>query len=243
MDKEIKYILRDPYFKIALMNLVYMLFVAAFAFLGPRKGQSFGERPTWLVWGATGLVLFTEMQLLCNCFGTDGAAAATLFLFPSSRRQILIGKNLTIFGTLSAVNLLLVLILTALAGALPLFGPLYAWMELAMLIFIAVGNLTSIWFPFRVVLRGWRIRQQSASRGCGYSAVYLGMSAVAFLLLLPVLAALLLPTFWVSAAWYALAIPLAVAYAAGLYALSLHLAEPLLLQREQLLIARLSQEE
>jgi hypothetical protein len=62
-------------------------------------------------------------------------------------------------------------------------------------------------------------------------------------LLLPVLAAILLPTFWVSPAWYALAIPLAAAYAAGLYALSLHLAAPLLLEREPILIARLSAEE
>jgi hypothetical protein len=116
-------------------------------------------------------------------------------------------------------------------------------MELAVLIFISVGNLTSIWFPVRVVLRGWRIRQQSASRGCGYGVIYLAAMAVASVLLLPILAALLLPIFWVSLAWYALAVPLAAGYAVGLYALSLHLATPLLLEREPILIARLLQEE
>jgi hypothetical protein len=136
-----------------------------------------------------------------------------------------------------------VLILTGLAGALPYFGPLFGWMEMATLVFIALGNLTSIWFPSRVVLRGWRIRQQSASRGCGFGLIYLAAMAVAAVLLIPILAALLLPTFWVSAAWYALAIPLAAAYAAGLYALSLHLATPLLLEREPILVARLSAEE
>ena len=56
--------------------------------------------------------------------------------------------------------------------------------------------------------------------------------AAASLILLPVLAALIVPTIWVSSAWFAVSIPLAAAYALGLYALSLHLATPLLLQRE-----------
>ena len=242
-DKELKYMRRDPYFKIALMNLVYMLVVGALAFLGrPEPASGAGQRPAML-WGVTALMLLSEMQLLFNSFGTEGAAATLLFLFPSSRRQILIGKNLTLFAALSAVNLLLMLMLAALAGALETFGPLFAWMELATIVFIAVGNLTSIWFPVRVVLRGWRIRQQSASRGCGYGFLYLALAAAAYALLVPVLAALLLPSFWVSPAWYALTLPLAVAYAAGLYTLSLRLAAPLLLQRELILVERLGQEE
>jgi ABC-2 type transport system permease protein len=242
-EKELRYMIRDPYFKIALMNLVYLLFVGAFAFLGrPERAGSEAVRP-FLLWGASGFMLLSEMQLLFNSFGTEGAAAATLFLFPSSRRQILLGKNLALFAALSTVNLFFLIILATLAGGPPVFGPLFCWMELATILYLAVGNLVSIWFPMRVVLRGWRIRQQYGSRGCGYGFLYLAISAASFVLLLPVLAALLLPTFWVSAAWYALAIPLAIAYAAGLYALSLRLAEPLLLQREPILIARLSQEE
>ena len=46
-----------------------------------------------------------------------------------------------------------------------------------------------------------------------------------------------------SPAWYVLTLPLAVAYAAGLYTLSLRLAAPLLLQRELILVERLGQEE
>jgi ABC-2 type transport system permease protein len=243
VEKEVKYILRDPYFKIALMNLVYLLLVVGFTMLGRRgDGELQGVRPG-LIWGATGWVLLSEMQLLFNLFGTDGAAAAVLFLYPSSRRQMLIGKNLTLFAALSVVNLTLVLILTAFGGALAMFGPLFCWMELALAVFVAIGNVVSIWFPVRVVLQGWRIRQQSASRGCGYSFLYLGVAVLAFLLLLPVLGALLTPTFWVEPVWYALSIPVAIAYAAGLYLLSLRLAEPLLLERERVMIDRLGQTE
>jgi ABC-2 type transport system permease protein len=243
VDKELKYILRDPYFKIALMNLLYMLVVAAFAFLGGPEREGMGSFRPAMVWAATGLVILAEMQLPFNMFGTEGGAAAVLFLFPSSRRQILLGKNLTLFAALSVVNLVFIGLLAAFAGALEMFGPLFCWMELALVVFIAAGNLVSIWFPFRVVMRGWRIQQQSAGRGCGYGFLYLAISGAAFVLLLPILAALLAPTFWVSPAWHALGIPLALAYATGLYALSLHLAEPLLLQRELVLIERLGQEE
>jgi ABC-2 type transport system permease protein len=242
VDKEFKYMVRDPYFKVALMNLVYMVFVAGFAFFGGR-GESFGTLRPVMLWSVTGFMLLTEMNLVFNVFGTEGGAATVLFLFPSSRRQILLGKNLALFAALSAVNLVFLLLVAAAAGALPLFGPLFCWMELALLVFIAAGNFTSIWFPFRVVMRGWRVRQQSASRGCGYSFLYLGASSVAFALLLPILAALLVPTFWVSPAWYLLGIPLALVYAAGLYWLSLRLAEPLLLQQEVTIIQRVSDED
>jgi len=103
-------------------------------------------------------------------------------------------------------------------------------------VFIAVGNLTSIWLPVRLVAQGWRIQQQSASKGCGFGFLYLCMALIVYVLLLPVLAALLLPSLWISGAWYGLTVPLAIGYAVGLYALSLHLAVPLLLSRERYII-------
>jgi hypothetical protein len=135
------------------------------------------------------------------------------------------------------------LIIAAVAGALRHFVVLFIWMELALIVFVAAGNLVSIRFPSRVAMRGWRTTQQSAGRGCGYGFLYLGIAAIAFALLLPILAALAVPTFWAPSAWLALTIPLAAAYAAGLYLLSLRLAEPMLLDRERDIIARLTQVE
>jgi ABC-2 type transport system permease protein len=243
VEKEVKYIRRDPYFKVALMNLVYMLLVVGFATVRQAgEGEIRGAGPG-VVWGATGLVLLTEMQLLFNIFGTDGAAATVLFLFPSSRRQVLLGKNLTLFAALSLVNVVLVVILVSLGNVPALIGPLFCWVELALLILVAVGNLVSIYLPVRVVLQGWRIQQQSVSRGCAFGFIRLALFGVAFALSLPVLAALLLPTFWVSPGWYAVSVPVAIAYSAGMYLLSLRLAEPLLLQRERNMLEQLGQEE
>lgn len=234
---------RDPYFKIALMNLVYMLFVLGFVALSRgRHSIAEGFRPA-MAWGASALLLMSEMPLVFNIFGTEGGAASALFLFPCSRRQILIGKNLALFAALSVVNFVLLGVLAGLAGALPTFGTLFCWSELAVLVFIAGGNLVSIWFPFRAVARGWRMRQQMASKGCAFQFLYLSASMVAFTLLLPVAAMLLVPTFWASRAWLALTIPVAVAYAGGLYLLSLRLAEPLLMRRELAIVDGVSASE
>jgi ABC-2 type transport system permease protein len=243
LDKEMKYLARDPYFKVVLMNLVYILFVAAFMFLRPGRREAFLNFGPGMAWLASGMLLLAEMQLLFNLFGPEGSAASVLFMFPSSRRQILIGKNLTLFMALSTLNLVFMLVIAAVAGAMSLVAVLLVWMELALVVFVAAGNLVSIRFPSRVAMRGWRTTQQSAGRGCGYGFLYLGIGAIAFALLLPILAALAVPVFWVTSLWLALTIPLAAAYAAGLYALSLHLAAPMLLDREREIVARLAQVE
>jgi ABC-2 type transport system permease protein len=243
VEKETRYIFREPYFKLALMNLVYMLFVFGFALVGGRRSDGMREVGPGMVWGASAWILLSEMSLVFNLFGTEGGAAAVLFLYPSSRRQILIGKNLTLFIALSIVNLLYVLVLAVIGGATGQIVPLACWTELALLVFIAVGNLTSIWLPTRLVAQGWRIQQQSASKGCGFGIMYLGMALIVYVLLLPVLAALLLPTFWIAVGWYGLTIPLAFGYAVGLYLLSLHLAEPMLLARERYIVDQVGRRE
>lgn len=245
MDKEIKYFLRDPYFRIMLMNLVYILCVTGFALLRMGQDPISPYIGPVVAWAATGIVLLTEMQLVCNVFGTEGGAAALLFLFPCSRREILIGKNLAIFFALSIINLVYVLVTTALCHVLPWYGLLFFWMEMAILVCISLGNIASIYFPYRMVMRGWRIRQQSATRGCGYSLIYLVIMFVGFLLMIPVLAALVLPTLtpWIAPEWLLLTVPLAIAYAGGLYLFSLAQAEPLLMEREVEIIAKVGQED
>ncbi len=243
LDKETRYLWRDPYFKIALSNLVYVLFVGVFAILRLRRDAHLEILGSGLIWVMTGGVLLTEMHLVCNLFGTEGGAAALLFQTPAPRRQILMGKNLTLFTALSLINLVAITVLSAAAEALGWFGLLFCWMEIALTVFIALGNLVSIYFPYRMAMRGWRVRQASASRGCGYAFIYLSVMLVALVLLLPVLAGLILPMFWFTTRWLALTVPLSVLYAALLYALSLRIAAPLLRQRELDIIARVASEE
>lgn len=243
VEKEARYFVRDPYFKVILLNLAYMLVVGFFA-IKPTGVIMRPEIRVVMAWVMMSLPLLIEMQLVCNLFGTEGSAASVLFLFPCSRRQVLIGKNVALFVVLSALNILFMVILAGIAGVLDYVSLLVCWIELALIVFLAIGNLASIYFPLRLVMRGWRMRPNSASRGCGYFFVYWGVMIVAFVLLLPVIGALALPGFnLVNPYWLTLSIPLAVAYAIGLYALSLHLAGPLLQAREETIIAKVSQPE
>ncbi len=247
-DKELKYLRRDPFFKITLMNLVYMMIVAVFAFLrGSLRHGGGGFNPAgaspWGLWGASGLLLWGVTGFVFNTFGTEGGAASALFSFPSDRRQMLLGKNLTILGALLAVNVVFLSILCAIAGRPAMIAPLLCWTSLALVVLVAIGNLVSVYFPYRVALKGWRTRQQRANQGCAYTFLYLGATAVAFVMLLPVLAALLVPLQFIGAGWLALSVPLAALYAGGLYLLSLRLAAPLLVEREFTIIEKLTQTE
>lgn len=243
-SKELKYLVRDPYFKSTLAISIYMLAVVGLAFLVPREGReamSLRFRQA-LPWGGTGLLLLMQSQLPFNAFGTEGRAASLLFLFPSPRRQILVGKNLALFIAFSVVNPVFVLIFAALARDASLFPGLLLWMELGTVVLISWGNLVSVWFPIPVVMRGWSIRQQSASLGFTRALLYLFAASVDSILVLPVLAAFVIPLHWIGSAWLAVTVPAAIGYVGVCYLMSLRLAEPELLRREIDIVAALGQE-
>jgi len=244
IDKEFKYLLRDPYFKATAMMAVYMLAVFIILLANPRTSRP--EAPhdlaQMMLWGASGMLLFMEAQLASNIFGTEGAAATVLFLFPSPRRHILIGKNVSLFIALSGMNFIFALALTALAKRLQLLPELVLWFVLATVMLISCGNLISVWFPVRIVMRGWAVRRQSASRGLTHGLIYTGVSLISGLLALPVLAAVVLPTYWLSPIWFALTIPLALAYLCAAYLASLRLTDKALALREAEIASALRQE-
>jgi len=249
-DKELKYLRRDPFFKITLMNIAYMIVVAVFSLvlapwrrdLGPGTTLG-GALSFWSLWGASAFLLFGMTSFVFNLWGIEGGAAGTLFLFPADRRAMLVGKNLVLFVALSLVNVAALSVLCGVGRRLDLLGPMLCWAILALVVMMAVGNMVSVQFPYRVVLKGWKVQSNNVNKGCAYGLLYLLATLVALALLVPVLAALIVPTVWVSSAWLALSIPLAAAYAVGLYLLSLHLATRLLIEREQTVIERLTQTE
>jgi len=245
IDKEFKYLLRDPYFKASLMMAIYMLAVIIILLVNPRTSRAEAPRDLaqMILWGASSMLLFAEAQVAFNIFGIDGAAATVLFLFPSPRRFIVIGKNVALFVALSGVNLVFALVLTALGKRLQVFPELLLWLVLATVMLISCGNLISVWFPVRIVMRGWAVRRHSASRGLVHGFVHMGVSCIAALLSLPVLAAVVLPTYWLNPIWFALTIPLALAYLCAAYLASLHLTAKALALREADIADALRQEQ
>jgi ABC-2 type transport system permease protein len=240
LEKETKHLRRDPYYKHALLQSVYVLAMIAFGSLGPmHHGAAVPPIAEGaMLWSALAMLLMLESQFAFNSFGMEGAATATLLLFPSPRRQIIIGKNLAYLLALSAANGLVAIAGAALLHQLTILPQVFIWSELALVILIAGGNLSSIWFPIPIVLRRGVPRPKMS---LNFAQMLLGgiTFSVTGLVGLPVLAAALVPTYWVSRFWLLLTLPIAALYVAFAYALSLHIAEGLLLRREPELIDRL----
>ena len=227
---------RDPYFRLMAMNFVYMLGFGAFMAFSRGKndaadGLGFTEaRTTMALWLATSLTLFQQSILSYNIFGPEANAATLLFAFPVRRRELLIGKNLANLSALLPLNLAAVIVLCATLKRLDMLPILLPWMLGASVLMTAVGNAVSVMIPYRVSTKGFK-------------AASLGISLAALVLYAPILAAVLVPHFWIGSSWLALTVPLALGYAVGLYFLSLRLTEPWLLEREQEIIARVARPE
>jgi hypothetical protein len=248
-DKEFRYLARDPYYKMVLVNLLWPLLLPIFLSLRGNSGappNGRGLESTWILWMGPIMMTFSQMQLTNNIFGTEGAAVSLMFLFPAPRQQMVLGKNLFHFSVLSCFNLAMTAIVFSLSRNLQLTALLLYWMELSLLINLSLGNLFSLYFPMRVVMRGWRVQARSSGQGCLYVFIYLFVFLCSMVLFVPVAAALALPlmhqAFNISENWLAVSLPLGALYVAGVYAFSLYLTNLLLPRREDPIIAKVSQE-
>ena len=243
-DKEIKYYLREPYYRVVLMNFAYLTLMGLFFSFGRKGGQSqvASFLPGLPVWFASGLIMMRQSLLFNNMFGADGAAASTLLLFPAPRRQILIGKNLPLLLAGAVSNTLLVSLLALFTKQAGVLVAVLPWVLLSLPVMASVGNLFSIYYPSPVVMKGFRARGQAfsaaSSQGLGASLIYLAVSLGTLFLYVPLLAALAVPFYFVGKLWLLVTVPVAALYAGGLYLLSLHLGEPALLAQETVIMAK-----
>ena len=248
-DKEFRYLVRDPYYKMVLVNLLWPLLLPIFLALRGSGGGDPSEarvfQANWFVWMGPAMMTFSQMQLSYNIFGTEGGAVGLLFLFPAARRQIVLGKNLFHFTVLSCFNIMMAAIVFILSRDLGMTGLLFYWMELCLLLNLALGNLFSLYFPMRVVMRGWRVQYRSSGQGCFYFVIYLLIWFASLILFIPVAAALALPAlhaFGLSSAWLAASLPFGALYVGGIYWFSLYLVDLLMARREEPIVAKVSQE-
>ncbi|WP_309709290.1 hypothetical protein [Armatimonas sp.] len=245
-QKEWRVFTRDPYFRLMAMNFVYMLGFGVFMSFNRGKGgdgMMFSEaRTTGALWLATSLTLFQQSILSYNIFGPEANAATLLFAFPTRRRELLIGKNLANLSAILPLNIGATVMLCLVLKRLDMLVLLLPWMICASVLLAAVGNAVSVMIPYRVNTQGLKARQ-SNSGGVGYAFLSLGISLAALVLYAPVLAAVLVPHFWIGHAWLSVTVPFAILYTVGLYFLSLRLTEPWLLEREPEIIARVARPE
>lgn len=249
--KEFLYLGREPQYKAMAVQALYTLVAIAVPLLLPATAhgspaQTLNYFGDWLLFGFSATLLLSLLPLLFNLWGGEGAAITVLFSFPTRRRSLLLGKNLahgSLLLILNVVGLTLVAGLTGRWGALPLA---LVWTLLAAPVLLAAGNLVSVRFPHRMLVRGQRWSRGGtatagdSNSGCAFTFLYLLAYGATFVALLPAALAVLLPRIlgW-SPLWYALTLPLALIYAGALYAILLGQAETWLLAREPEIAARI----
>jgi hypothetical protein len=196
------------------------------------------------------MLLVVEQTILLNNLGLEGEGFVHLAATPIPRGRILLGKNLAHLALFGAANSILVLsvaagmaavvenidLSTALeAGARDAFAGL-----LALIVVVALGNVVSPIAPTRLTVKGLKaLRQQhSGKEGCGIAIFRLTGLLVSLLSLLPVAILLYLPELIPSlGSWfYAISVPVAIAYAGGALVGSLQAGASVLRRREHRLL-------
>jgi hypothetical protein len=243
--KEWIYLRREPQYKALASQVVYMLVVLMVAFLAPsisRGSLPFGPHSQWagpLLYLPLCTAVFSfSLPLLFNLFGGEGAAVTVLFSFPTPRRAFLLGKNIAHGSVLIGIMALSVTALAIIIGSWSYAGNAIAGTILATPILLGAGNLVSIRFPHRMLVRGQRwqrggVASATGDAGCAYTLLYMVANMVTSAALLPVLAAVVAPLFFpISGPIYMVLLAAAFAYSITIYLFLLARAEEWLQQRE-----------
>lgn len=241
--KELLYLQRDPYYRLLTINMFWPLGLPVMMGLtNTFNHYNFGGKNFLMILGA-GMMTFLHSQICCNNYGTEGSAISQFFLFPARRREMVIGKNLFSATFLSVFALLEVCILrfVGVESTVAYYG--LFWLVCAIMINLSIGNIISLFFPLRVVARGWKSPQGSTGQGCAYMLLYLVCYYLSFVLFVPIAVALLFPLVGIYGTplhWIWFSIPFIVIYCAGIYFLSLYLSCKLLARQEHRIIRLIS---
>ncbi len=239
--KDLRYYRRDPqYLRLTVMPLVYVFVLVISTVFGGGNtaysvaagtGQIFSVVRPMI---APAYILLSLFSLAYNTLGFEGQSLTTLCLFPVNPRQILLGKNIVIF-LLGLVELTFVVLLVAFLAHTWLFAlPSFTLGITGILIVLALGNTTSVYFPQRMRFgqRGFQsTSSMSAQGGCMRVVMSFGALIADAVVLIPVLAAMVLPIVFHATWLWLFAIPLSLAYGALIYYATTSIVAPRMLNR------------
>jgi hypothetical protein len=261
VQKEWIYLIREPQYKALAVNMVYSLVPMVFAF-GLRQHAPGADisaltasgrlPPIWslgIMIVIPSALLLTTLALTFNVFGGEASAITVLLTMPTRRLQFLQAKNIAYLP----ISLLIASV-GAIAGAVIMHGfsllPIVAaWIVMVILVMMGTGNLVSVRFPHRIVIRGQRWRSGGnvafggGASGCGYALLYMLCYFAMFAALIPVAAAVLLPIAFDHDEIEPVTLLMAGVYSAGFYVLATRWAARILDRREPEMVAALAPEE
>ncbi len=246
LNKDFKYIWRDPQIKALFLQSLVSVVVLIFVFAFPQTSSTRrGIAGPWLEFYAPNIVLLSIFTLAYNALGFERQSLTTLFLFPIKPQYILWGKNLLVF-LIGIVEMLIIAVLMAfVTQAWDLLVPTLALGVSGIGVILAIGNFTTVYFPqrMRFGMRGFRsAANTSFEEGCLRSVTSMVALLVSAIVLLPAILALVWP--WFSGArWiWTLSVPGAIIYGAIIYFVVTTLVASRMLDRAPEILAVVARE-
>ncbi len=223
--KDLIYYWRDPQYKRAFLSTLYIVGIILLNFF------TLGGTGRTTSQAVVGVAIFQVLNLTAFAFGYEGAALGTLSYFPVRAVHIFLGKNLAAF-TVGVAELLLLLILQGAlsgnwAGALVLGSAGLAGLIAAM----GPANAIAVLVPLRVAKPGVGRSQGDSGTGCVSTLLIFVSYLVVGVLIIPILAAVLVPAITGHTELYAFLLPLSLVYGVGIYAGGTALASSLYYDR------------
>lgn len=243
--KDAKYFRRDPQLQATIVSSITSIFVLIVVVL-VNGGNGFrGFTGTWIVLVAPAFIFFSLYTFSSNLLGLERQSLTTLFLFPVDPKQILWGKNIIVFA-LGAFEMCLMVLLAAFAShGWNLVVPALVVGFAGIGVVLGCGNFSSVFFPQRMrqFRRGMQTTTTQSTEG---SVVRIALSFLALLVtaivLIPVIAALLIPVL-LHVQWiWDFTIPLSLVYGIAFYVTVTLLVAPRIFDRVPEILATVARE-
>src|SRR5262249_8487473 len=223
-------------------SLLSSLFILA-AIIVPQLTGASGSRGS-AFFGNFGVLfaplpaLIIVLNLSLNAFGLEREGVQTLFLFPVRPLDVFWGKNLAVATVAISAEVVLTLGLAAFTGGWAYVPSALVGGFAATLVMMACGNVTSVLLPLRIRrMRAGSGSFSSSEGGCLRSIISTGAFFVTIVLLLPVVAAVLVPLIADQSSWLAISLPLSALYGIALHQAATRLIAPQLHRRAPQILA------
>ncbi|GCE12185.1 hypothetical protein [Tengunoibacter tsumagoiensis] len=237
--KDLKYFRRDPQLTTIVVRVFFFVIVLmSYSIFNQGLGY-------WRMIYLLLIIFFSLLFFSNNILGVERQSLTTLLLFPIKPRQLLWAKNLVTLGLGILEMAICIPVVAWLTNNMDLIWPIGLAGLTGLIVLLGCGNVLSLLFPSRMALaqKGYRNTPATGSQsGCAKSLRALGAFGLEILILLPVLAAFLLPLLFQMRWLWLFTLPLALLYALLIYLAGTSWASTLLVNRIPELLEIISKE-
>jgi hypothetical protein len=224
IQNELRLFFRDPQAKAELLQRSGGLIAVPLIMLSSSHGSltldDLHRVGVFLFVAPMGAMALLMLVMTSNTLARDRNGLSLLFTLPAPRESILMGKNAAMLVVFSPLCAVMIVVIAGVTAQWAMAVPALIITQCLMVLCVAQGNLFSVYHPTPLPEKGRNpYTTGQSSGGCGMMLGYLLLQLLLMVFGAPLVVAFILPVTWVSPKWFAVSLPLSVAYAAVAYVL------------------------